>query len=66
MLNAAATEPIPLSTGADGVIRVADTWVTLSTVTDNFLTGGLESENRAAAVRRPTALDTPFHGKTRS
>ena len=44
MLNAAATEPIPLSTGADGVIRVADTRVTLSTVIDSFLTGASPEE----------------------
>lgn len=44
MLNAAATEPIPLSTGSDGVIRVADTRVTLSTVIDSFLTGASPEE----------------------
>jgi uncharacterized protein (DUF433 family) len=44
MLNAAAMEPIPLSTGADGVIRVADTRVTLSTVIDSFLTGASPEE----------------------
>lgn len=37
-------EPIPLSTGADGVIRVADTRVTLSTVIDSFLTGASPEE----------------------
>jgi uncharacterized protein (DUF433 family) len=44
MLSAAALEPIPLSTDADGVIRVAGTRVTLSTVIDTFLTGATPEE----------------------
>lgn len=44
MLNAAAMEPIPLSTDANGVIRVADTRVTLGTVIDSFLTGASPEE----------------------
>ena len=44
MLSAAAMEPIPLSTDADGVIRVAGTRVTLSTVIDTFLTGATPEE----------------------
>ena len=44
MLNAAAVEPIPLSTDADGVIRVAGTRVTLDTVIDTFMTGASPEE----------------------
>jgi uncharacterized protein (DUF433 family) len=44
MLNAAAVEPIPLLTDADGVIRVAETRVTLDTVVDNFMTGASPEE----------------------
>jgi uncharacterized protein (DUF433 family) len=44
MLSAAAVEPIPLSTDADGVIRVAGTRVTLDTVVDTFLTGASPEE----------------------
>jgi uncharacterized protein (DUF433 family) len=44
MLSAAAVEPIPLSTDADGVIRVAGTRVTLDTVIDAFLTGASPEE----------------------
>jgi uncharacterized protein (DUF433 family) len=44
MLNAAALEPIPLLTDADGVIRVASTRVTLDTVIDAFLTGASPEE----------------------
>ena len=39
MLSVAAVEPLPLSTDADGVIRVAGTRVTLDTVIDTFITG---------------------------
>jgi uncharacterized protein (DUF433 family) len=44
MLNAAALEPIPLSTDADGVIRLAGTRVTLDTVIDTFMTGASPEE----------------------
>jgi|SRR5215203_148065 len=44
MLNAAALEPIPLATDADGVIRVAGTRVTLATVIDTFMTGASPEE----------------------
>jgi uncharacterized protein (DUF433 family) len=44
MLSAATVEPIPLSTDADGVIRVAGTRVTLDTVIDTFLTGASPEE----------------------
>src|SRR3954453_5345184 len=44
MLNTAALEPIPLSIDADGVIRVADTRVTLDTVVDTFMTGASPEE----------------------
>src|SRR3954451_12700124 len=44
MLSAAAVEPIPLSTNAHGVIRVAGTRVTLDTVIDTFLTGASPEE----------------------
>ena len=37
-------EPIPLSTVADGVIRIAGTRVTLDTVIDTFLTGASPEE----------------------
>ncbi|HXO26749.1 MAG TPA: DUF433 domain-containing protein [Thermoanaerobaculia bacterium] len=37
-------EPIPLSTAADGVIRIAGTRVTLDTVIDTFLTGASPEE----------------------
>lgn len=37
-------EPIPLSTKADGVIRIAGTRVTLDTVIDTFLTGASPEE----------------------
>lgn len=44
MLGAAAVEPIPISTNADGVIRVAGTRVTLDTVIDTFMTGASPEE----------------------
>jgi uncharacterized protein (DUF433 family) len=44
MLSAAAVEPIPLSTDADRVIRIAGTRVTLDTVIDTFLTGASPEE----------------------
>jgi uncharacterized protein (DUF433 family) len=44
MLNAAALEPIPLRTDADGVIRIAETRVTLDTVVDTFMTGASPEE----------------------
>src|ERR1700731_1459365 len=44
MMRAAAMEPIPLSTAADGVIRIAGTRVTLDTVIDTFLTGASPEE----------------------
>src|SRR5258708_5682856 len=44
MMRAAAMEPIPLSTAADGVIRVAGTRVTLDTVIGTFLTGASPEE----------------------
>jgi uncharacterized protein (DUF433 family) len=44
MLSAAAMEPIPLSTDADGVIRVAGTRITLDTVIDTFMTGASPEE----------------------
>jgi uncharacterized protein (DUF433 family) len=44
MLSAAALEPIPLSTDADGAIRVAGSRVTLDTVIDTFLTGASPEE----------------------
>ena len=44
MLNAATVEPIPLSTDADGVIRVAGSRVTLDTVIDTFMTGATPEE----------------------
>lgn len=44
MLSAAAVEPIPLSTDADGVIRVAGTRVTLDTLVDTFMTGACPEE----------------------
>ena len=37
-------EPIPLSTDADGVIRVAGTRVTLDTMIDTFMTGASPEE----------------------
>ena len=37
-------EPIPLSTVADGVIRIEGTRVTLDTVIDTFLTGASPEE----------------------
>lgn len=40
----AALEPIPLSTDANGVIRVAATRVTLDTVIDTFMTGASPEE----------------------
>jgi uncharacterized protein (DUF433 family) len=44
MLNAAAVEPIPLSTDAGGVIRIAGTRITLDTLVDNFMTGASPEE----------------------
>lgn len=44
MLSATAVEPIPLSTDADGVIRVAGTRVTLDTLVDTFMTGASPQE----------------------
>jgi uncharacterized protein (DUF433 family) len=44
MTDVAAMEPIPLSTAADGVIRIAGTRVTLDTVIDTFLTGASPEE----------------------
>ena len=44
MLSAVAVEPIPLSTDAEGVIRVGGTRVTLSTVIDTFRTGATPEE----------------------
>jgi uncharacterized protein (DUF433 family) len=44
MLSTAAVEPIPLSTDADGVIRIAGSRVTLGTVIDTFLTGASPEE----------------------
>jgi uncharacterized protein (DUF433 family) len=44
MTSAAAMEPIPLSTAADGSIRIAGTRVTLDTVIDTFLTGASPEE----------------------
>ena len=44
MLNALAAEPIPLSTDADGVIRVDGTRITLDTIIDTFLTGASPEE----------------------
>ncbi|HET9226147.1 MAG TPA: DUF433 domain-containing protein, partial [Thermoanaerobaculia bacterium] len=44
MLSAAAMEPIPLSTDANGVIRVAGTRVTLDTVVDTFMVGASPEE----------------------
>jgi uncharacterized protein (DUF433 family) len=44
MMSTAAMEPIPLSTVADGVIRIAGTRVTLDTVIDTFLTGASPEE----------------------
>ena len=44
MLSTAAVEPIPLSTDADGVIRVAGTRVTLDTVIATFMTGASPEE----------------------
>jgi uncharacterized protein (DUF433 family) len=44
MLSTAAVEPIPLSTDANGVIRVAGTRVTMDTVIDTFLTGASPEE----------------------
>jgi len=44
MASLGAIEPIPLSTAADGVIRVAETRVTLDTVIDTFLTGASPEE----------------------
>lgn len=44
MLSVAALEPIPLSTDADGVIRVAGTRITLDTLVDTFMTGASPDE----------------------
>lgn len=44
MLSAAAVEPIPLSTDADGAIRIAGTRITLTTVIDTFMTGASPEE----------------------
>jgi uncharacterized protein (DUF433 family) len=44
MLPAATVEPIPLSTDANGVIRVAGTRVTLETVVGAFETGATPEE----------------------
>ncbi len=44
MLSAKAVEPIPLSTDADGVIRIAGTRVTLDTLVDTFMTGASPEE----------------------
>jgi len=44
MLNVATVEPIPLSTDADGTIRVAGTRVTLDTLVDVFSTGASPEE----------------------
>ncbi|MDP9121227.1 MAG: DUF433 domain-containing protein [Acidobacteriota bacterium] len=44
MTSAAATELIPLSTTADGSIRIAGSRVTLDTVIDAFLTGASPEE----------------------
>ena len=44
MLNPAAVEPIPLHTDKDGVVRVAETRVTLDTLVDTFLTGASPEE----------------------
>jgi uncharacterized protein (DUF433 family) len=44
MTSAAAMEPIPLSTTADGVIRIAGSRVTLDTVIDSFLAGASPEE----------------------
>ncbi|HEX3127413.1 MAG TPA: DUF433 domain-containing protein [Thermoanaerobaculia bacterium] len=44
MLSATAVEPIPLSTDADGAIRIAGTRITLTTVIDTFMTGASPEE----------------------
>ena len=44
MAEALATEPIPLVTGADGVIRVGGTRVTLETVLAAFAEGATAEE----------------------
>jgi len=44
MLNVAKHEPIPISKDADGVIRVAETRVTLESVVDLFNTGASPEE----------------------
>ena len=55
-LGATAVEPIPLSTDANGVIRVAGTRVTLDTVIDTFMTGASSRGDRTglpgASARR--------------
>ncbi len=44
MLSTATVEPVPLSSDADKVIRVAGTRVTLDTVIDTFMTGASPEE----------------------
>lgn len=44
MLQTAASEPIPLTTATNGVVRVAGTRVTLETVVDVFNTGATPEE----------------------
>jgi len=44
MVHTATTEPIPISTDANGVIRVAGTRVTLETIVDVFNTGATPEE----------------------
>ena len=44
MTIAASPEPVPLSTDADGVVRVGGTRVTLDTLVSSFLTGDSPEE----------------------
>jgi uncharacterized protein (DUF433 family) len=44
MVQAATIEPIPISTDANGVVRVAGTRVTLETIVDVFNTGATPEE----------------------
>ncbi len=44
MTSVTAMEPIPLSTTADGAIRIAGSRVTLDTLIDTFLTGASPEE----------------------
>lgn len=60
MLSAAAVEPIPLSTNADGAIRIAGTRITLTKVIDTFMTGASPEKIAQNFLRHREEVDAYF------